>query len=187
MLVLGVDPGSSGGAVERIEGRVAFVAAWTPVAAGIRLRRMTRAPSPADAPWREQEHVVATLWHVGRLVAGHVGYVDALVLEGLEPPGWHGGRRPGRRAVEDLIVLAEGAGELLGGLRGIGPLHRPKPEEWRARIGAASVSGDRAEAIAIGIARREGWLPRWTVKEQGAVAEAGAMTLWPNPPAVEAR
>jgi hypothetical protein len=181
MRVLGVDPTGTGtgGAALRVDGAVVYVAAWTPVAAGIRLR------------WRKDgidvELVVATLWHVGRLVAGHVGYVDALVLEGLEPPGWHGGRRPGRRAVEDLIVLAEGAGELLGGLRGIGPLHRPKPEEWRARIGAASVSGDRAEAIAIGIARREGWLPRWTVKEQGAVAEAGAMTLWPNPPAVEAR
>lgn len=162
--VLGVDPGLDGGLCLRDGDEVVWCGAWTRVVGAIRLR------SSSDATERR----FGSLCVLGAYVASWVRPVDIVVVEGLfAPPRWSK-----RASGADFAKLAEATGEILGPLRELGPVVRPLAREWRDSIGAAKLDADRAEDVAIGIARRGGWLPRWAVAEQGAVAEAGAMAAW---------
>lgn len=162
--VLGLDPGLDGGAALRVSGVVVGTWAWTRVARGVRLR------GPSG------EVTLPSLHAVGEAIAAEVGSVDRLVAEGLYYSTRPGGRRI---PVEDVLRLAEAAGEVLGPLRAIAPVVlRPLQAEWSSVLGTTGLREDVAERAAMERARIEGWLPRWTAKEQGAVAEAGAMTLW---------
>jgi hypothetical protein len=166
MRTLGVDPTGTGagGAVLRDGVGVLVVWAWSPVAAGWRLRASDSA-----------EDVLPSLEAVGREVGRRSGPA-ALVVEGLfVPPRW------GRRASgSDIIVLAEGCGRTIAGLVAeLGePVARPTWREWAGPLGLSGLAGDAATGALMGIARREGWLPRWTVREQSAVADAGGISLY---------
>ena len=176
VLVLGLDPTAtgSGAAVLRDGPDVCRWWVWTRLKAGWRVR----GPGDAYAYMSMEPHLAAV---AGR-GAHEAGWAAArvLVLEGLEPP-----RVPGRRSMRstrELIALAEAAGETLGPLRAWATeVRRPTATEWRRAAGLGALAGDRAEDAAVGVARREGWLPRGlTVEEEGAVAEAGLMASYPG-------
>lgn len=163
MRILGVDPGLDGACALRDGTEIEWVAAWTRVAAGIRLRTSG-----------DRETVFGSIHALSRYVGTWVAPVDLVVVEGLfAPPRWSK-----RCSGDDFRKLAEATGEMVGPLRGPAAVLRPTAKEWRDVIGCSNADEATAERIAIDVARREGWLPRWTAKEQGAVAEAGIMTAW---------
>lgn len=167
--VLGVDPtgSGSGGAVLRVEGAVVVVWAWSPVAAGWRVRSSTP----------EDDVVVLSLEEAARYVGRScLHWRPRVLVEGLfAPPRWS------RRASgSDFVALAEGCGRTIAGLADVigEPAARPTWREWAQPLGLAGLAGDAATGALMGIARREGWLPRWTVREQAAVADAGGISLY---------
>lgn len=171
---LGVDPGGVGGAVlraARSDEPPVWWAAWSQVASGWRLR------TPSAEATR-----IPTLHGVGLVLGARAlelaGGPVEVVVEGLFARG------------QSSLVLAERTGALISGLQASGcvaRLQRPLAvERRRGRMGwrqsvlglPRSLSADRAEAIAVGLARRQGWLPHGlTFGEQGAVAEAGFIAL----------
>lgn len=175
MRILAIDPTGkgSGGAVLRDGKQTIGFAAWTLIESGWRLRRGAK----LDGDW-EDVAIYADLGQIGERLYASFPTFKVLVVEGLEPP-----KDPKRRTLKstrDLITLAEGLGQTLGPLVRYagGNVLRPTAEEWRAVMGHSKSSGRDAENAAIAAARREGWLPRWSAEEQGAVAEARGMAVW---------
>jgi hypothetical protein len=174
--ILGVDPGAKGAACLRIPGTPTAPICWwtwTDVVAGYRLR------SPDGIVTLPTQH------DVGARIAADVlrlGPPVPCVLEGLFA------------ANQSSIVVAERAGELLGGLRPclVGQPLRPLAVDrrrghvgWRRQVLGLpdNTPAARAEAYAVERARRAGWLPRvgGTHAEEGALAEAGWMAEMPWP------
>lgn len=175
MRVLAIDPTATGSGGAVVRGPNGFVVAfsWTQRNSGTWCVKSRRHGHPTFVMLRD----VASLCNVGELLASCEGIIDRVVLELIEPS-----RVPSRRtkrATEDLIKLAEGAGETIAPLRGVAPLYRVAATEWRAVLGESKSSGRDAEDAAIREARRQGILRvGLNVAEQGAISEANAMAMW---------
>jgi hypothetical protein len=172
MRILAIDPTGThtGGAALRDNGRTVGFAAWTLLDGGWRLKC-----GGASHDW--QQDTLPSLHAVGAHLLWSFKTFDVLVVEGLEPP--KDPRKRTLKSTRDLITLAEGLGQTTGPLvSNPDRVLRPTASEWRAATGHAKSSGHTAENAAIAVARREGWLPRWTVAEQGACSEANGMATW---------
>jgi hypothetical protein len=137
--VLGVDPGREGAAVLVAPGdaplRCLGAWWWRPVKGGWLVS------DTGDREWG-----AATLHDVAGWIrldtrqlarAGHRVVLEGLYVSSLD-------RAP------SVLALAESAGEVLGPLRGVGPVLRPTAATWRAKVlRLGRVSAARAEAYAI--------------------------------------
>jgi hypothetical protein len=165
--VLGVDPGREGAAVLVAPGVAPLRALgawwWRPVRGGYEVASLGGA--------------------FGRVEALHdVGLAVAAKVRQLAPDGWRvvleGLYVASLDRAPSVLTLAEAAGEVLGPLRGVGPVLRPVAAAWRAKVlRLGRVGAARAEAYAIeavpGIVAGLGELGR-----VGHVAEAGCMAYY---------
>lgn len=143
-VIIACDPGSLHGAIvvyDPIVDQVVDYCAWWRAGAGARYWL-------ADSIGRGRAHSITEC--IYRLTVAHspdVACVEGLFMDRTRPHG--------------IMQLAEAAGEVIGVLRGRDPLveiKRPKANEWRKLIGAASMSAASAEAHAERMATRWGLL-----------------------------
>lgn len=140
MLILGLDPGASGGACllqygEHAPHKAPGAWAWAP-----RTRQKQRRFEVVDEDGYgvifESIHAVAAHIAEDAMTRGLTPY--HLVLEGLFAPKRRKGMSPQSHAgrLSRAMTLAESAGELLGPLRAgsIGAVIRPQNTTWRARV-----------------------------------------------------
>ena len=165
-LTLGVDPTATGtgAAVLRVDGAVVAWWAWTRVRGGWRLR-CSRSTDPPP--------VLPSLEAVGAFVAAGSPSGAGVIVEGLHAPA----RWQRRASGADMIALAEATGRTIAGLTSsLGePVARPLWVEWTAPLGLLGLTGDAATGCLLAEARREGWLPAWTLAEQCALADASGI------------
>lgn len=170
-MILGVDPGRAAGAA-LVDGRtVVWWWGWRWLE-GKRGRFVLSEPAMADLELRSLHEVAREL---------RVGGASAVVLEGLFVTHKRGRKAGGKR--NSLVPLAESAGELLGPLRSLGPVHRPTWNEWTPPGFSASMGSKRAEALLEQVAMREF---RWDhplpdslpAKVRNGIVEAVWMAHW---------
>ena len=168
MTWLGVDPGANGGAcLVGDRGEPVAAMAWGAVAAGVRVRTWghdivdgENLLTGPDVPER-----------LGKM-CGWLGIArDPLaVYEGLFV-----GRSVGSSAPSTLM-LAEWVGEHRAGLRSVGVRvsdARPLAQTWRRhQLGRGMGHARRDEAEGAAVRAASSWLPPWTRRERGAIAEA---------------
>lgn len=176
-LVLGVDPGQTGGAVlsdgvlVTADGKriVDFWWSWTKVKTGFRLTRP------------DGEEVYSSVFAVARAI-GRTSTMIGSPIRVVVERGFIGRRDSGKKASDETIMSSlENTGAIIAGLIDGGlpaPSARPTADQWRKMYGWSKLKDDKAEDAAIARAMKEGWLPRVTIKEQGAVAEAACIGLW---------
>jgi len=170
MRILGIDPGTMTGAAVYRFGKAVEVTAWTHVRGGYRVTQCGASV------------LVPTMFDLGRCIGLGVDPIDLLVIEGLGSKSW--GAQP----------LIESVGELRAGLRFAGLVWRNEARPlavsrnrgqvgWRRQVLGLPdrMAAKAAEDYAIEWAAKRG-LPRGLTRaEQGAAAEALAMTYWEEP------
>ena len=166
MTWLGVDPGAHGGAcLVGDRGEALAAMAWGAVAAGMRVRTWHREGDGVETLLRGEADVTA----LGRLT-GELGPTALAVYEGLFV-----GRSVGSSAPSTLM-LAEWVGEHRAGLRSVGVRvsdARPLAQTWRRhQLGRGMGHARRDEAEGAAVRAASSWLPPWTRRERGAIAEA---------------
>lgn len=128
---LGVDPGKrAGAALLAPDGGVYRWWTWTPAKGGWRVQRAI-----GEASKRE------SMYAVGGLLADNIPLHVGIVTVSLEAVQIQTARRVSGASV---VTLAESAGELLGPLRTLGPVVRPRPADWAALVGGLGGHTERA-------------------------------------------
>lgn len=195
-MILGIDPGVSGGAALLDGDRVVAWWAWTemkrrkdkrPLPSAWRLRASASVHEELDSVWSAAYSVVCEARH---LWLGGPVLLPASPQE-LPPfrvaiEGLFVGRRNGALRVQDVLRLAETVGEIRAAVLqrlGTVPIERPGSRDWRPAAGIpAHTKRAEAEAQAILVAMAELHWPdthaTLTKAERGAVCEAALIARY---------
>jgi hypothetical protein len=167
VIALGVDPGLDGAAVLTDGAAVIGWWTWHHLAAGKRkAERWTMAGHPElpESEWPVCGSLHDVAEEITEQVLAPPPYrVDVVAVEGLYQAG------------HSVITLAESAGELVGPLRCLAPIVRPRASTWRPVIlGSRRWTSAEAEGAAVDQCRlRLDWHP-----PTAHAAEAACIALW---------
>lgn len=183
---IGIDPGSTDGALVLLSGRrdvVSWLAYWVRLRKDGRHITMVSSDRPAPAEMGSL-HAAVTAWRYETSALKKAFLVNC---EGLfvHP-------RANRRTA--VIPLAETVGELLGPLRTgcVGQVGRPMAVQWRSQVlgltrgvdaRAAEMRAVKAGPVRFSWPGRAGWeaVATLPVGAKGAVAEAACIAAWKDP------
>jgi len=166
-VVLGVDPGRTGGAVLLGSDGLSVLGAW-------KWRKSSERYIVRNALDGALINRVDCMGEVGAVLcceATELQWPSSVVLEKLFVP------RGGKVSPASFVTLAEDTGMLAWALRSLAPLERPSAGEWRAAVLGTprNTSSDKAEAAAMFYCERALGMARPTSPH---VAEAACMARW---------
>jgi len=195
-MVLGIDPGVSGGAVLLDRHRIVAWWAWSemkrrkdkqPLPSAWRLRASSSQHAELDSVWSAAYSIVCearSMWL--RAPVLHPPSPEEVAPLRVAIEGLFVGQRNGRLRVQDVLRLAETVGEIRAAVLsrlGTLPIARPPSRDWRPAAGIpAHTKRAEAEARAIEIAEAELHWPETTTPrtkaERGAVCEAALIARY---------